>query len=57
MNTESRFVAVNLTEAEWRALRAIHADISGWLKQQVQKALEDAGYAARDLAGPAPATR
>jgi len=45
MNTD-RFIAINLTEAEWKALRMIRPDPSGWLKQQVVRALEDAGYSA-----------
>ena len=54
MNTD-RFIAINLTEAEWQALRAIKADPTGWLKQQVMRALEEAGYPTGDGSGR-PAT-
>jgi hypothetical protein len=47
MNTD-RFIAINLTEDEWQALRAVKADPTGWLKQQVLRAIEEAGYRAAD---------
>lgn len=41
----SRFLAVNLTEAEWRALRAVTPDPCGWIKEQIQRLLEESGVA------------
>ncbi len=41
----SRFVAVNLSDAEWRALRAVTPDPCGWIKTQIQRLLEDSGVA------------
>lgn len=42
-NTTSRFLAVNLTEAEWQAVRAVTPDPCGWIKQQIQRLLDEAG--------------
>ena len=39
----SRFLAVNLTEAEWQALRAVTPDPVAWIKSQIQQLLEDSG--------------
>jgi hypothetical protein len=39
----SRFVAVNLTEAEWQALRAVTPDPCGWMKDQIQRLLHESG--------------
>ena len=45
----SRFVAVNLTDAEWRALRAVTPDPCAWIKEQIQRLLDESGVApARD---------
>ena len=45
----NRFVAVNLTDAEWRALRAVTPDPCGWMKTQIQRLLDESGVApARD---------
>jgi len=41
----SRFVAVNLTDAEWRALRAVTPDPCAWIKAQIQRLLEESGVA------------
>ena len=41
----SRFLAVNLTEAEWQALRAVTPDPCGWIKEQIQRLLDEAGVA------------
>ncbi len=41
----SRFVAVNLTDAEWRALRAITPDPCAWMKAQIQRLLDESGVA------------
>jgi hypothetical protein len=46
----SRFVAVNLTDAEWHALRAVTPDPCGWIKLQIQRLLDESGVA------PAPAS-
>jgi hypothetical protein len=42
-NNTSRFLAVNLTEAEWQALRAVTPDPCGWMKEQIQRLLEQSG--------------
>jgi hypothetical protein len=39
----NRFVAVNLTDAEWRALRAITPDPCAWMKTQIQRLLDESG--------------
>jgi hypothetical protein len=39
----SRFLAVNLTEAEWQALRAVTPDPCGWMKEQIQRLLDESG--------------
>jgi hypothetical protein len=41
----SRFVAVNLTDAEWRALRAVTPDPCAWMKEQIQRLLDESGVA------------
>jgi hypothetical protein len=41
----SRFLAVNLTEAEWQALRAVTPDPCGWMKEQIQHLLDESGVA------------
>ncbi len=41
----SRFVAVNLSEAEWRALRAVAPDPCAWIKTQIQRLLDESGVA------------
>ena len=41
----SRFVAVNLTDAEWRALRAVTPDPCAWIKEQIQRLLDESGVA------------
>ena len=41
----SRFLAVNLTEAEWQALRAVTPDPCGWIKEQIQRLLDESGVA------------
>jgi len=49
----SRFVAVNLTDAEWRALRAVTPDPCAWMKEQIQRLLDESGVApARDEQEP-----
>ena len=40
-----RFVAVNLTDAEWHALRTITPDPSAWMKAQIQRLLDESGVA------------
>ena len=44
-NNTSRFLAVNLTESEWQALRGVTPDPCAWIKQQIQRLLEEAGVA------------
>ena len=39
----NRFLAVNLTEGEWQALRAVTPDPVAWIKGQIQQLLEDSG--------------
>ena len=39
----SRFLAVNLTEAEWQALRGVTPDPCAWIKSQIHKLLEESG--------------
>ena len=39
----SRFLAVNLTEAEWQALRSVTPDPCGWMKDQIQRLLDESG--------------
>ena len=39
----NRFVAVNLTDAEWRALRAITPDPCAWMKTQIHRLLAESG--------------
>ena len=41
----SRFVAVNLTEAEWQALRAVAPDPCAWIKEQIHRLLDESGVA------------
>ncbi len=41
----SRFLAVNLTEAEWQALRAVTPDPCAWMKEQIQRLLDESGVA------------
>jgi hypothetical protein len=41
----SRFLAVNLTESEWQALRAVTPDPCAWIKEQIQQLLIDSGVA------------
>ena len=41
----SRFLAVNLTEAEWQALRAVTPDPCAWMKSQIQRLLDESGVA------------
>ena len=40
-----RFVAVNLTDAEWQALRTLTENPSVWLKSQIQRFLDESGVA------------
>lgn len=41
----SRFLAVNLTEAEWQALRAVTPDPCAWIKEQIHRLLDESGVA------------
>jgi hypothetical protein len=39
----SRFVAVDLSDAEWRALRAVTPDPCAWIKTQIHRLLDESG--------------
>jgi hypothetical protein len=39
----SRFLAINLTDAEWRALRAVTPDPCAWIKTQIRHLLDQSG--------------
>ena len=39
----NRFLAVNLTEAEWQALRAVTPDPVAWIRTQIHQLLEESG--------------
>ncbi len=41
----SRFLAVNLTEAEWQALRHVTPDPCAWIRDQIHKLLDESGVA------------
>jgi len=43
-----RFIAINLTESEWQALRAIKPNPTAWLKQEINRTLEEAGYSPKN---------
>ena len=38
-----RFIAVNLTDAEWAALKSVAPDPVAWVKQQIQRLLDESG--------------
>lgn len=38
-----RFIAVNLTDAEWQALRTVAPDPVAWVKQQIHRLLDESG--------------
>ena len=38
-----RFIAVNLTDAEWHALKSVTPDPVAWVKQQIQRLLDESG--------------
>jgi hypothetical protein len=39
----SRFIAVNLTEAEWQAVRTVTPDPCAWIKEQIHRLLDESG--------------
>jgi len=43
-NNTSRFLAVNLSESEWQALRAVTPDPCGWIKTQIRSLLDESGF-------------
>lgn len=44
MNLQSsRFVAVNLTDAEWQALRSVTPDPCAWMNEQIDRLLDESG--------------
>ena len=38
-----RFIAVNLTDAEWHALKSVAPDPVKWVKEQIQRLLDESG--------------
>jgi hypothetical protein len=38
-----RFIAVNLTDAEWYALKSVTPDPVAWVKQQIHRLLDESG--------------
>ncbi|HEX6465618.1 MAG TPA: hypothetical protein VFZ98_14250 [Vicinamibacterales bacterium] len=38
-----RFIAVNLTDAEWQALRSVTPDPVAWVKGQIHRLLDESG--------------
>jgi hypothetical protein len=42
-NNTGRFVAVNLTDSEWHALRAAAPDPCAWIKTQIHRLLDESG--------------
>jgi hypothetical protein len=43
MSNTNRFLAVNLTEAEWQALKAVTPDPCAWIKTQIHRLLDESG--------------
>lgn len=41
-----RFIAVNLTDAEWQALRSVAPDPVAWIKGQIHRLFDEAGVTA-----------
>ena len=42
-NNTSRFLAVNLTESEWQALKSVTPDPCAWIKSQIHRLLDESG--------------
>ena len=38
-----RFIAVNLTDAEWYALRSVTPDPVAWVREQITRLLDESG--------------
>jgi len=38
-----RFIAVNLTDAEWNALKSVTPDPVAWVRQQIHRLLDESG--------------
>jgi len=38
-----RFIAVNLTDAEWQALKSVAPDPVAWVKGQIHRLLDESG--------------
>jgi hypothetical protein len=54
----SRFIAIELSDDEWQALRAIHPDPASWMRQQVRELLDRTRESAElAAAGSTSATR
>jgi hypothetical protein len=49
----SRFLAVNLTESEWQALKSVTPDPCAWMKEQIQRLLQESGVTPQDEPEPA----
>ncbi len=41
-----RFIAVNLTDAEWQALRSVAPDPVAWIKAQIHRLFDESGVTA-----------
>jgi hypothetical protein len=39
-HTPSRFIAIELSEVDWQALRAIQPEPTAWMKQQIQQVID-----------------
>jgi len=40
-----RFIAVTLTDAEWYALKSVTPDPVKWVREQIQRLLDESGVA------------
>lgn len=54
--SRSRFIAIELSEDEWQALRALQPDPASWMKQQVRELLDRAGDTVELAAAGSPST-
>jgi hypothetical protein len=46
-----RFIAVNLTDAEWQALKSVAPDPVAWVKGQIHRLLDESGVTPREELG------
>ena len=49
-----RFIAVNLTDAEWNALKTVTPDPVAWVKQQIHRLLDESGVTPLEELGHEP---